>query len=115
MKSLFAIATASLLITSTAFASIVTQESQSNFTTATYQSKAEAYNAGFDIVNNLKTMSDKELRKEFSLYGEKFVKNITINDAEVTISEFATTPDNIQYKALVNVDFNYSADESDDN
>lgn len=115
MKSLLTIITTSLLISSTAFASMVNQESQSNFTTATYQSKAEAYDAGFEIVNNLKTMSDKELRKEFSLYNERFVKNITINNAEVTISEFATSPGNVEYKALVNVDFNYSADEHDDN
>jgi hypothetical protein len=114
MKSLLVITATTLLLSSAAFASTVEQESNTNFATATYQTKAEAFDAGFDIVDNLKTMTNSELRNKLSLYGEDFVTDITINGSEVTVTELATSPGNIQYKALVNVDYNYTANENND-
>ena len=112
MKSLLVIAATTLLLSSATFASTVEQESNSNFATATYQTKAEAFDAGFDIVDNLKTMTESQLRHKLSLFGEDFVSDITINGSEVTVTELATSPGDIQYKALVNVDYNYSANEN---
>jgi len=113
MKKLLTIAAASILLSSTAFASTVIEESNSHFSTGTYQTKADAYNAGFDIVDNLKTMTNGELRKELSLYDEGFARDITINSSKVTVSEYSNAPGEVNYKALVNVDYNYKANESE--
>lgn len=114
MKSLLIVTATTLLLSSAAFASTVNEKSNTNFATASYHTKAEAFDAGFDIIDNLKTMTNSELRNKFSLYGEDLVSNITINGTKVTVTEFATSPGNINYQALVNVDYNYTANESDD-
>ena len=113
MNKLLAIAAASILLSSTAFASTVIEESNTSFSTGTYQSKADAYNAGFDIVDNLKTMTNGELRNELSLYNDTFVRDITINNSKVTVTEYSNVLGEINYKALVNVDYNYKANESE--
>jgi opacity protein-like surface antigen len=108
MKKLLMIITASVLLSSASFASTVTQESHKSFSTATYQSKAEAYDAGFKMVENFNTMTNQELYKTFSLNGERFVSDININGTKVTVDEFATSPGEINYKANVDVDYDYN-------
>jgi len=115
MKTLIATITASLLLSTASFAGTVTQESNADLATPTYQSKAEAYDAGFKMIENLKSLSSKELVKTLPFYGETSVSDVTIKGTQVTVTEFAKTPNEINYKAIVNVDYNFNAYEQDDN
>ena len=113
MKTLLTVITTSLLLSTASFAGTM-QENHTDLSTATYQSKAEAYDAGFKMIENLKTMSDKELAKTLRFHGNTWVSDIKIKDTQVTVAEFATSPSEFNYKAIVNVDYNFKAEEQDD-
>ncbi|MHA2938977.1 DUF3316 domain-containing protein [Vibrio sp. RC27] len=114
MKSLITIFTTSLLLSTASFAGSVTQEGSTDLATATYQSKAEAYDAGFKMIENLKTLSSDELIKKLPFYVQASADDVMLKDTKVTITEFATSPSEINYQAIVNVDYNFSAYQQDE-
>ena len=113
MKKLMTIA-AGLVFTGAAFANTVTMHNDATFSSADYATKAEALNAGYDIAENLSMIKQAELRKEFSFFSENPVRNVTVAKTEIKTEEFARTRNNIQYRAIVSVDYNYVTHESND-
>jgi len=113
MKKLITIA-ATLLFTGAAFANTVTIHKDAKFSTDNYATKAEALNAGFDIAESLNTIKQNELHKEFNIFAENPVRNVTIANTEIKTEEFARTRNNIQYRAIVNVDYHFDTLESND-
>ncbi len=111
MKKLIAL-TAGLLLTTSAFASTFTVSQNSTIKTDSFQTKAEAYNAGFDLTDALKQMENSQLRKELSLWAYNSVNDITIDDSQVVIQETATERGNIEYRAIINLDYHFNAHES---
>lgn len=114
MKKLLTITAASLLLSSAAFASDVIMDNTAHFTTDSYQTKTEAFNAGFDITDNLTSITQTELLKKLPHFGDELVHDIAIDDTNVTIEEYATSRDHISFRAIVNVDYHYSAYQDDE-
>jgi len=112
MKKLITI-TAGLLLTGSTFANTITLHKNANLSTASYATKAEAINAGFDIVDNLSTLTKNELRKELPAFTTGFTRNLAVKNTEVQTKEFSVDRGNTQYRAIVKV--NYSFETKDKN
>jgi len=93
-----------LLLASSAFASTTTVSDNATFKTDAYSSKAEAYNAGFDLSDSVKAMDQSQLRFNLPVQSYTLVKNINVGQSEVTVD--------IQYRAIVDVDYQFNAKES---
>ena len=106
MKKLIAI-TAGLLLTGSAFANTITLHKNANLSTASYATKAEAINAGYDITDQLANKDQNELRQEFRIVAQNHVRNITVTNTEIKTQEFAVARDDIQYRAIVKVNYNF--------
>ena len=113
MKKLMTIA-AGLVFTGAAFANTVTIHKDATFSSADYATKAEALNAGYDIAENLSMIKQGELRKEFNIFAENAVRNVTVEKTEIQTEEFARTRNNVQYRAIVYVDYHFDTRESSD-
>ena len=113
MKKLMTIATG-LLLTGSVFAHTVTLHKNEQLVTTEYASKSEAVNAGFDLAEDLKSNSNSELRKEFNLVGHTFVRNITVDNTEVSTEEFADSRDETKYRAIVKVSYYFDAEDNND-
>ena len=113
MKKLMTITLSTLLLSTSVFASTVNVDKSTNFETQTYQTKAMAYNAGFEIVDNLAQMNAAQLREKLPTFTDQFVRNVEIDKTKVTVNEFAIDRDNVKYSAVVNVNYHYNAEESD--
>ncbi|WP_375749119.1 DUF3316 domain-containing protein [Vibrio sp. HN007] len=111
MKKVITFAAAALL-TSSVFAGTHTAHSSTHFSTDSFASKAEAYDAGFGLVDQISDMNESQLRNKLTFVGGSGVRNIKVGDTEVTIEEFAETRGQIAYRAIVNVDYSYTAHES---
>ncbi|WP_413285057.1 DUF3316 domain-containing protein [Vibrio sp. MA40-2] len=111
MKKLTVLAT-TLLMSATAFAGIQTVYSERNIATEGFDSKAAAYEAGFDYVETLETASNSELRFKLSPIGDNFVSNITLGDTVVTIEEFSEARGETSYRAIVNVGYQFEAQDN---
>lgn len=111
MKKLITLATGLLLATSV-FASTTTVTQTKSFKTDGYQTKSEAYDAGFDLTDALKGMDNSQLRSELSLWAYNSVNGIVIDGSQVTVQETATELGKIEYRAVVNLDYHFNAHES---
>ncbi|MBB1274942.1 MULTISPECIES: DUF3316 domain-containing protein [Psychromonas] len=112
MKKLTTLA-ATLLISSSVFAGTQVVHSDKNFSTDAFTNKAAAYEAGFNYVNQLKQLPENKLRHELVLISTTPTKDLKIKDTRVSIEEFAQTRGQVEYRAIVNVDYNYKALRSD--
>ncbi|MFX3895588.1 DUF3316 domain-containing protein, partial [Streptococcus suis] len=74
--------------------------------------RAEAYNAGFDLSDSVKAMDQFQLRFNLPVQSYTLVKNINVGQSEVTVEEFANSNGDIQYRAIVDVDYQFNANES---
>lgn len=101
-----------LLLASSAFASTTTVSDNATFKTDAYSSKTEAYNAGFDLSDSVKAMDQSQLRFNLPVQSYTLVKNINVGQAEVTLEEIANNNGDIQYRAIVDVDYNFNAKET---
>ena len=113
MKKLIAITLSTLLLSTSVFASAVNVNKTTNFETKTYQTKASAYEAGFELVDNLSQMNANQLRQKLPTFSDQSVRKIGIDNTKVTVTEFAMNRDQINYSAVVNVNYHYNAEESD--
>ena len=109
----FTILVATLLISSSVFASTQIIHSDKNFNTDAFTDKASAYEAGFDYVDQLKQLPENKLSHELVLISTTPTKDIKINNTNVSIEEFAQTRGQIAYRAIVNVDYNYTTKKND--
>ncbi len=108
MKKLLITATG-LLLTTSAFASTITVDSNATFKTDAYSSKAEAYQAGFELADSFKTMDQGELKFQLPVQSYTRVSNVGIHDSEITIEEFANNSGNVEYHAIVDLDYQFDA------
>lgn len=110
MKNLTILA-ATVLMSASAFAGNQTVYSETNLLTAGFESKAAAYEAGFDTVDALDTASYSELHFKLAPIGESKVTNLKIDDTVVNIEEFSEARGEISYRAIVNVDYHFDSRE----
>ena len=108
MKKLFVLTTG-ILMSSSVFALNTTVTQKTNMEVGTYQSREQALNAGFDLSDSLKSMSETQLRNKLGLFSYTNVSDINIDNSQVTINEVAYARDNVQYRAILNVDYHFDA------
>ena len=104
--------TASLLVTGTVFANTEWNSGNKTIYTDAYTSEAAAYEAGFDIIDDLSQSSRNELKSFLRIRG-RGVRDIEIDQTKVQIEAFATDRNLLQYRALVSIDYKYEAREDD--
>ncbi|WP_435236979.1 DUF3316 domain-containing protein [Psychromonas sp. PT13] len=112
MKKLIAL-TAGLLLTGSALADTITLNKDTNLSTASFSTKAEALDAGYDIAEQLLNEDQKSLRHEFRIVAENPVRNINIQQTEIKTEEFAVARDDIQYRAIVKVNYSFDTQDND--
>lgn len=110
MKKLITL-TAGLLVASSAFASVQTTYNETSIFTQSYETKAEAYDAGFDVTDSLSAMTETQLRSELPSFADSTIRNIEIDGSEVKIEEFAAARGDVQYRAVVDVNYHFDAKE----
>ncbi|ELV8684120.1 DUF3316 domain-containing protein [Vibrio fluvialis] len=112
MKKALVILT-TMTLSAGAFASIGTTQQETTLTTDAYASKQQAYDAGFAKVSELKKMPSNELANELNVFDTKLVQNsMKVKDAEVKVEPFAKPDGQVQYRAVVDVDYQYTVRES---
>ncbi|WP_299669238.1 DUF3316 domain-containing protein, partial [uncultured Psychromonas sp.] len=99
---------ATLLVSSSAFAASQVVHSDKMFTTDAFTSKAAAYDAGFDYIDDLKKLPANELRHELTVISNSPAQDLAIDKSKVTIQEFAQTRDQVAYRAVVDVDYHFT-------
>ena len=99
---------ATLLISSSVFASSEVVHSDKNFSTDAFTDKAQAYEAGFTYLDNLKTLSDAQLRQKLIVISQTPAHDIKIDGSKVSIQEFAQTRGQVAYRAIVDVDYHFT-------
>ncbi|MDC5804890.1 DUF3316 domain-containing protein [Vibrio europaeus] len=104
---------ASLVMSASVFASTSATTSNTSFTTDAYSTKQQAYDAAFDLMDEMKTLSPAQLKTKLHISQNNVVyPSVKLNDMTVQIEEFASAPGNIQYKAILDVDYQYKYRES---
>ncbi|PNH82024.1 DUF3316 domain-containing protein [Vibrio diazotrophicus] len=111
MNKLMTVA-AGLLLSTSAFASNVTLHNDTTVATSSFATKAEALDAGLSVAQNLSDMSQTELRFQLPVNAYQNVNNISIDNTEVKVEEFALVRGEVQYRAIVDVDYHFDAKES---
>lgn len=109
MKTITTIVATSLMFCSSAFA----DETVGNklLVSDGHSSKTQAYDTGFEMVNELKSLPQGELdNKLLSIDGSE----ASIYSLEVTVEEYAAKRGVIEYRAVVDVQYNYWSDEGSD-
>ncbi|RKF22179.1 DUF3316 domain-containing protein [Alginatibacterium sediminis] len=108
MKKLIVIA-ATILLSGSALATTV--NASKAVLTQGYTSQAQAYEAGFDVIDQYQELSAVELSKALNMnmlgvdqYSFEYA------GAEVKIEEFAQVRDELQYRAVVDVNYQYDND-----
>jgi len=112
MKKSIALIT-SLFIASSAYASVQTTHNSSTVVSPSFETKAEALDAGFDITDSLKAMTSNQLRSKLPTYTYNGVRNLSLDETQVSVEEFAVTRGQIQYRAIVDVDYHFDSIERD--
>jgi hypothetical protein len=112
MKKAIALATG-LLMTTSAFAATVSHDENTTLNAGTFASKAAAYDAGFDLTESLQTLTPAKLARELpNTWAYSSVRDVRIDDAKVIVEPVASTRGEIQYRAIVDLDYHFSAHES---
>jgi hypothetical protein len=113
MKKLTLLMT-TLLLSTSVFASTQTVNEERHFQTNTFTEKSQAYTAGFDYLDSINNLSQKELRNKLVAINPSPVSDIKIDDAKVYVNEFAEDRGQIAYRAVVDVNYHYQAHESNE-
>lgn len=112
MKKLIILATA-LTLSSTAFAATVTSHADTKIKTQGYETQQQAFDAGFKIMDELNSMSAPELNNTLRVMeGQLLTSSTEVKKVEVTTQAFASNSNKIEYRAIVDVDYQYKHRES---
>lgn len=97
---------AGLVASSMSVADVATLSEDMYLYSPYFETKAEAYQAGFDIQNNLASMNDRELKDNLSTQSV-VVRSIKVDSTKVEVQELADASNNIMYRAVLDVDYSY--------
>ncbi|TCS40200.1 DUF3316 domain-containing protein [Reinekea marinisedimentorum] len=102
---------AAVLISSASFAG--SNSGSTTLYTGTYDSASAAYEAGFDVIDDLAQASQGELKSTLKTYNEGVVRNLSIDDTKVKVEEVAVARNVYQYRAMIDVDFEFDGGSDD--
>ncbi|WP_038176759.1 DUF3316 domain-containing protein [Vibrio pacinii] len=111
MKKLILFAT--LVISASVFAANQTVISHSTLTTDAYATKQQAYDAAFDLMDEMKAMDSAKLKIVLPIHENNVISpSVKVNDMLVQVEEYAKAPGQFEYKAKLGVDYQYTYRES---
>ena len=113
MKVLIATAAGLLTAFSVSAASLETVHRDTMLKSDSFETKSEALDAGFNIYESLNTANNRQLRSKLTTFADNIVGGISIESAQVRIEEVPVSRNKIEYRAVVDVDYNYKARQSD--
>ncbi|MDV6250370.1 DUF3316 domain-containing protein [Vibrio sp. EA2] len=78
----------------------------------TFASKQEAIDAGFNMYDSLASANDNQLRWKLNPTGQSIVgHSMNVESAQVRVEEIPVSRGAMQYRAVIDVDFNYKVKE----
>lgn len=81
--------------------------------TESFQSKQQAYEAGYQLVDELNEMTNGALAHQLKLNGHsENIQEIELKNTEISVQEYAEKQGVIKYRASVNVNYEYDAKDS---
>ncbi|WP_159650517.1 DUF3316 domain-containing protein [Vibrio atypicus] len=99
---------ASLVMSTSVFAAIQTTMSNRTFETESYATKQQAYEAGMTLMEEFKTMPQEELKYKLVTGNQNVINpSIEVTDMNVVVGEYGNSQGQLQYKAIVDVDYQY--------
>ncbi|SDH18215.1 Protein of unknown function [Vibrio xiamenensis] len=110
MKTFILLSSASVLaVSAPVLAAPQTQYSATTFQTQSYSDKNMAYQAGHKMMNKFSNMSAQQLREELPILEPELDQNsVDIKDMNLQVQKVALESGKIQYRAIVDVDYNYT-------
>ncbi|GHX53349.1 acyl-CoA synthetase [Vibrio cholerae] len=98
----------SLAISTGAFAGIETTYKERSLNAGVYDTQDQAYAAGFKKIEQLKALPENQLANELSVWESSVLpRKLTIDDSEVVVQSFSKQPGIVQYRTIVNLDYQY--------
>ena len=107
MKKLITLVTA-LLISSSVFASYQVVHSDKNFSTDAFADKSTAYEAGFAYLDDLNNLSETKLKHKLLVISQSAAHDLKINESKVSVEEFAEARGQVAYRAVIDVDYQFT-------
>lgn len=99
---------ASIVMSASVFASTNTMTSTTSLTTEAYPNKQLAYDAAFNLMDEMNSMTSAELKIALPITENNVITpSVKLSDMKVSVHEFARTPGNIEYTAVLDVDYQY--------
>lgn len=111
MKKLLTIAATGLVLSTSVFAGYNTVQNETEILSKGYTTQTQAYEAGFDIVDDLQSASNSQLKFQLPTTGDSSEK-VAIQDVEVSIEEYSANRGEVQYRAIVDVEYTYTIHEN---
>ncbi|CCN68268.1 DUF3316 domain-containing protein [Vibrio nigripulchritudo] len=112
MKKVTVLATA-LLLSSTTFASTQLNNSATSITTEGFATQEQAMNAGYTLMDEINQMTSSELVKKLPITAYTVSYNsVEVKDIEMHIEAFSKKRGEVQYRAVVDVDYQYESRDS---
>ncbi|MDB1125520.1 DUF3316 domain-containing protein [Vibrio algarum] len=108
------IAVASIALSTSVFAGTNLVKSETEFRTEGYATQAQAYEAGFDIADEMKLASNGQLKFQLPTTSKGNVQKVSIEGVEVSLEEFSAQRGEVKYRAIVDVDYSYTVKQSND-
>ncbi|MGF1750898.1 MULTISPECIES: DUF3316 domain-containing protein [Vibrio] len=103
-----ALITASLVLSSTAMATTTSLVGDVDLHSEGFSTKQQAYDAGFQMVNDLKAMPSTDLVYKLRVHEGDLLRNsVQVDDAQVTVQEYAENRGEIKYRAIIDVEYSY--------
>ncbi|MCL9776422.1 DUF3316 domain-containing protein [Vibrio methylphosphonaticus] len=85
----------------------------SHLETEAFQSKQQAYEAGYQLVDELNEMTNGALAHQLHLNAHSDnIQDIELKNTEVSVHEYSEKQGVIKYRAQVNVSYEYDAKDS---
>ncbi|MEZ8824262.1 DUF3316 domain-containing protein [Vibrio amylolyticus] len=112
MKRVILLATA-LMVSSAAFSAVNTRSSETTIKTEAFTTQEQAYNAGYEVMEELNAMQTNDLIKALPI-RENNVRHpsVKVTDTTIKIEAFSKQRGDVQYRAIVEVDYQYQYRES---
>ncbi len=115
MKKIIIFATA-LVASATVFAGTYTSISNTSLKTEAFATQEQAYNAGFDLVDQLRQMKPNELAKKLPVFEPSLKsQSVKLKDLEVHVEPFSKVRGQVEYRAIIDVNYQYQYSENDRN
>ncbi len=106
---------AMMVVSHPIFAAVQTKLADSTLQTEVFNTEEKAQQAGLKIIHDLQKLSPKELSSKLEINNPLVIPDsIKINNSELKVESTSAEPDNISFRGLVSVDYQYQVTDKKD-